>query len=460
MKVDIREKVYERYIKPTEEDRKDYVGVEIELPIVNISGLETNHEVCRQVFEQAVKKFEFKPESYDDNGKCHSATNQKTEDILSFDCSYNNLEISFGKEKNLLEVEKRLKGYLKFFNEKLEKENHIITGMGINPFYKKCRKDYLPNGRYKMLEGYLKKYKEWQGAAGFHPYPEFGTFASSTQLQLDIKKEELIETLKVFSCLEPIKSLLFANSLMLEDQPNNLLNRDDLWEFSSHGINPRNIGGFERLPQTIEEMIDYISYTSIFCNEREKKYPFFYPIAISEYFEKESIDAWSYREDKLEKIKLHPQIEDLSYLRTYKFLDLTARGTIEYRSLCTQPLNQSLMAVALQVGLSKKGKELEEILLKDSILYGHSFSENELRKLFNKDYIPNYIKRDELSNLIIKIIDLGKEGLKERGYGEEKFLEELYDRAYSFESPARKMRDGIRAGIKIQEFIYDYAEIA
>ena len=66
-------------------------------------------------------------------------------------------------------------------------------------------------------------------------------------MQLDVRFDKLIETIDTFSLLEPIKSLLFANSWM-EDEPDNLCVRDMFWENSTHGINPHNIGVYEKIP--------------------------------------------------------------------------------------------------------------------------------------------------------------------------------------------------------------------
>ena len=139
---DIRELIYDKYIKPTEADRKTYVGVEIEMPVVNLSGEATSHNVSRKAFGSVVEQLGLKQVKFDNRGYNHEALNEKNGDLFSFDCSYNNLEISFGKESSLLDVNERLKEYIRLFNKELGKDNHILTGLGIQPYYKKCRQDY------------------------------------------------------------------------------------------------------------------------------------------------------------------------------------------------------------------------------------------------------------------------------------------------------------------------------
>ena len=455
----IREMLYKRYIMPTEKERDVSIGIEIEIPIVNLTGGATDHDVSRKAFNTAAAYFGFIPHRYDYNGRCHEALHRKTGDLFSFDCSYNNLEISFGPEKSLVSVAKRFSAYVGILNAKLEADHHILTGMGISPYYRQCRKDFIPCGRYQMLEGYLKKAETWKKPGGFHPYHHFATFASATQVQLDIKKDNLIQTVKTLSLVEPIKSLLFANSVMRVDEPKTLCVRDHLWKYSTHGINQRNVGIYDNNPETIDEFIDYIAYTSIFCTERDGKYLFFYPVPIAEYFDRDNITGEYYENGRYYTQTFKPERRDINYLRTYKHLDLTSRGTIEYRSLCTQPLSEAFSAIAFQIGLSEKIPELAELLSEDAILYHHGLTAGELRCLFNHAHFPNTVNQNKLRTLIKDVIDISEAGLKARGYGEETFLEPVYDRAKRLSSPAKDMKENLKKGMPMTDIIYEYAAI-
>ena len=105
-------------------------------------------------------------------------------------------------------------------------------------------------------------------------------------------------------------AVLFANSYM-EELPNLLCARDLFWENSTHGINPHNIGMYEQLPESQEEFLDYIMYTSIFCTERDDHYLHFRPIPISEYFEREEIEAEYYDNGVYRPFTFVPRKEDL-----------------------------------------------------------------------------------------------------------------------------------------------------
>ncbi len=457
---DIKELIYNKYIRPTEEDRKTYVGVEIEMPVVNLSGEATAHSVSRKAFSNTVSELDLKKIKFDNRGYNHEALNEKNGDLFSFDCSYNNLEISFGKEESLITINERLKEYIRLFNRELEKDNHILTGLGIQPYYKKCRQDYIDCGRYKMLEGYLHKADAWKRIGGFHKYPGFGTFASATQLQLDVKKENIAQTLRVFSLLEPLKAVLFANSDMPEDEPGLLLARDMLWEYSTHGINPHNIGIYDVDITDIDALIDYISTTSIFCAERDKRYIFFRPVPFAEYATRNFIEGEFYTNGEYHKTLFVPDAEeDIKLLRSYKFLDLTARGTIEYRSMCTQPFKEALAGIAFQLGLASKLPELDEILSNDTVIYRHSYNANELRKLFSYKELPAFVNREKLRELLIKITKLSEDGLKERGFGEEALLAPVFDRADRLSSAGKDKLKMLSEDKTFTDIIKAYAEI-
>ena len=52
--------------------------------------------------------------------------------------------------------------------------------------------------------------------------PDFGTFTSASQVQLDVSYDQLTDVINVFGLLEPYKAILFANSY-LPDYPEFLI---------------------------------------------------------------------------------------------------------------------------------------------------------------------------------------------------------------------------------------------
>lgn len=287
----------------------------------------------------------------------------------------------------------------------------------------------------------------------------YGTFCSASQVQLDVDYDDLIETIDTFSKLEPIKALLFSNSILLDEHEELICCRDMFWENSTHGINSHNIGMFDCELKDIDDLQAYIESTSIYCVERGEKYINFPPIPVLDYFKQETVTGEYYTDDGYQTIEVHPELEDIKYLRTFKFEDLTFRGTIEFRSVCCQPIKDSMTVAAFHVGLKEQLHALTELLEQDYVLYHHGYTATELRKLFVQQNLPGFVKEEELYALAKDILDLASIGLKERGLGEEILLQPLYERVREHTNPARKLLALRGQGVELEDIILKYAAI-
>lgn len=456
----IRELLYKRYIEPTKQNAKKYVGVEIEMPIINLSEKAVDFEVVHTITDSFIKHFDFDVTGIDDEGNIYSATSSVNGDILSYDCSYNNLELSFGKESNLYTIQTRFNEYYKFLQNELNKYNYTLTGMGVNPYRNFNNNVPIPNERYRMLFHHLSSYKNYYDLPMyFHHYPKFGMFSSASQVQLDVTYDNLPTVLNAFSKLEPIKALLFSNSVLLDEKEDLLCSRDMFWENSTHGINPHNIGMYDCEFSSVEDVLSYIETTSIYCVERDNKYINFAPTNIYDYFDKPSIKGEYFDNGEYKEIEFKPQLNDIEYLRTFKFEDLTFRGTIEFRSVCCQPVKDSLCVAAFHLGLMRKAKELYKLFENDRILYHNGYTASELRKMLVKNNLPEFINEDKLYDLVKQIIDLSYEGLTERGLKEENLLQPLYERVKSRTNPAKNMLKLRNSGTDIKDIIFEYGTI-
>ena len=460
MKKEVRQAIYDKYIAPTKKERPDYIGVEIEMPVVNLSGQPVDEDVSIKTAESFIKNFGFIESGKDSNGSITSAKHEETGDILSFDCCYSNLELSFGKAVTLFEIKERFEDYCRFLNAEFAKEGYTLTGMGVNPNADVNHNQPIQNERYRMLYHYLHSYPKHKNevAMRFHERPDFGTFTSASQVQLDVRYDELTDVINVFGLLEPYKALLFANSY-LPDYPDFLCVRNMLWEHSMQGYNPHNVGMFGKKVSGIDELIDYIGTQSIYCTMRDGRYIDFTPLTLDEFFSRDSVEGEYFDGEKYQKITFVPEISDLEYLRTFKFEDLTFRGTIEYRSSCCQPLSEALTVAAFHTGLNEKLYELKEILEKDDVIYSHGFNALELQKLLSKQKLPEYIDTAAVEKQLIIILDLAADGLKKRGFGEEVLLSPLYERVHEHTNPAKEMLDGIKNGVPLKSFIEQYAAV-
>ena len=79
--------------------------------------------------------------------------------------------------------------------------------------------------------------------------------------------------------------------------------------------------------------------------------------------------------------------------------------------------------------------------------------------MFNVGYIPDLIDRNALIEQILDIVRLSEEGLRKRGYGEEKYLGPVFDRALRLSSAAKDMKEYLAKGRHLNEVIREYAEL-
>jgi gamma-glutamylcysteine synthetase len=455
----VREELYKKYIAPTRKQREKFIGIEIEMPIVNLEKEAVDFQVVHRITERFLKHFGFCPEGRDEEGNLYALKDPVHGDILSYDCSYNNLELSFGKEKELFTIQERFQTYYEYLQKEFGAYHYTLTGMGVNPYRIYNHNVPIPNGRYRMLFHHLKSYVNYELPMFFHSYPEYGTFSSASQVQLDVEYEELLPTIRAFSRLEPIKALLFSNSVLLGEHEELLCCRDMFWENSTHGINPHNVGMFNCVMNSEEDLLSYIESTSLYCVERDGKYINFPPVNVMDYFERSSVEGEYYEDGSYQKIQVVPQIGDLKYLRTFKFEDLTFRGTIEFRSVCCQPIGDSMTVAAFHLGLKEKLSELDELLEQDHVIYHQGYTPGELRKLFVLEELPHFVDREELYGLVKQVLDLAKEGLKERSFGEEVFLDPLYVRLEERTNPAKEMLKMWHGGVDMQKIILEYGQL-
>ncbi|MDY4084325.1 MAG: glutamylcysteine synthetase [Ruminococcus bromii] len=455
---EVKQLLFDRFIKPTINNQNNYIGVEIEMPILNLDKKPVNFEIVHNITEKFIEHFDFLPVGIDEDGNIYSAKSSQNSDILSYDCSYNNLELSFGKEENLFEIQKRFDVYYRYLQEIFRLYNYTLTGMGVNPYRVYNKNEPIPNGRYRMLYHHLSSYPMYGNLPMyFHSYPKFGMFSSASQVQLDANYNDLPRLINVFSELEPIKAVLFSNSVLTGDHEEYICCRDIFWENSTHGINPHNIGMYNQKFENVEEIVNYISTTSIYCVERDGKYINFSPILFSDYLKLEGIVGEYYENGRYRKILVQPSVYDIEYLRTFKFEDITYRGTIEFRSVCCQPISDSMVVAAFHLGIKNNLDKAEQILQNDTVLLGNGYITTELRKLLIKTEMPSFIDIDGLYRLARDVVDAASDGLKSRGKVEEILLAPLYERIDKRTNPARTMLNLMNKGTPVEKIIEMYS---
>ena len=405
----------EKYLSNMKEDSELFVGVELEFPIVEINGNKTNIEVTKNLFRTLANLLDFKVEKMDDDQNPIQLVHCSSKDRILFELSYNTIEFAFEKAHSIDEVAERFEAYLKIIQPILQEDHHEIQGHGIHPQWQKNDNSPVKIERYKMLMAFLA-----MNGTGMktHPYPSYGAFICGNQLQLDVRRDNYIRIINAFNKIEAAKAYLFSNSEFSAEAWDTKITRDIFWEESLHGYYRENVGIFPKDYQSEEEFFNNLARTAIFTAARDDQSYYFKPIRVKDYLDQKEITA--YTADGNEKI-IKPVKEDLKQHRSYQFQDLTARGTVEFRSVCTQPLETTFAPIAFELGLFVQLENLENYLEHCSFLKNEKQDYRKLRKKYSKKILSE--KEEETIQSFSKdLIDMARAGLIKRGYGEETFL--------------------------------------
>lgn len=405
----------EKYLSNMKEDSELFVGVELEFPIVETNGNKTNIEVTKNLFRILANLSDFEVEKIDDNQNPIQLIHCSSKDRILFELSYNTIEFAFERARSINEVAKRFEDYLKIIQPILQENNHEIQGHGIHPLWKENDNSPVKIERYKMLMAFLA-----MNGTGMktHSYPSYGAFICGNQVQLDVRRDNYIRIINAFNKIEAAKAYLFSNSEFSAEAWDTKIARDIFWEESLHGYYKENVEIYPKDYQSEEEFFNNLAKTAIFTATRGGKSYYFKPIRVEDYLDQKEITV--YTADGNEKI-IKPVKEDLKQHRSYQFQDLTARGTVEFRSVCTQPLETTFAPIAFELGLFVELEKLENYLEDSSFFKNEEQDYRKLRKKYSKKILSKE-EKEAIQSFSKDLLDIAEAGLMKRGYKEEKFL--------------------------------------
>lgn len=418
-----KELLKQRYYLPIKEQPGLFVGIELEYPVVNLSGNATDVSLTKQLLIYLIDNFGFKADKFDSDNNPIQLIEQASGDMILFEVSYNTIEFAFAKASRIAEVEERLDTYLSMIQPYLRNHNHELQGWGVNPNWAKNDNSPVKSPRYEMLMDFLELSKA-KNNPFFHNYPEYGSFICGSQVQLDVSKLSYLRVLNAFNQIEGPKAVLFANSEFWGSDWNLAISRDVFWENSMHGVFEENAGIFPRMFKNEDDYFSYLSETAIFTAKRAEETYYFEPIRAKDYLNKSAIQAWSIHG---KEVSIKPSEDDFKTHRSYQFQDLTTRGTIEFRSVCTQPFSATFAPAAFHLGLLVNLERLENILKESPFFEAFDFDYPRIRRLFSKKDISDTDLK-LIFPLTEALLVCAEDGLKSRGFGEEIYLAPLKEK--------------------------------
>ena len=409
-----------RYLENIKETPDLFVGVELEYPVVNLEGKATDIEVVKELFRYLPSVLGFTIEKVDEFGNPIQLLDPVSQDTILFEVSYTTIEFAFGRAKSIQEVEEHFRGYMDLIQKKLGEANHAIIGSGIHPYWEKNENQPVAYARYQMLMAYLNLSRSMT-SRGLHHFPEYGAFICGSQVQLDVSSSDYLRVINAFTQIEAAKAYLFANSEFSGADWDTKISRDIFWEESMHGIYPENVGVNTRLFKDEDDFFDYLNHSAIFTAERDGQTYYFYPIQARDYLTTPEIQAFTLNGDE---VLIYPQEKDFETHRSYQYQDLTTRGTVEFRSVCTQPLDRTFASAAFHLGLLVNLDKLEAYLQSAPFFTTFGRDYKFLRRQFSKKQVT-----DEEETAILQfskdLLTLAEEGLEKRGKQEMTYLQPL-----------------------------------
>ena len=410
--MDAEKIIYDRFFKPFEEKSIKNVGAELEFPLVNMSGSDVDTSFAKGVLNVFLDKG-FKVDIAE-NGEALFLINELG-DGVSFDNSYNNFEFSMGYGDNLCNIADRFYKYFNIADSYFKSKNHQLLNRGTNPNKKSITQNHVNFSTYNMVDMFLRKYP------GKHKMSDFPAYLSSVQTHLDIDLKNLPKAYTFFAKLDFVRAILFSNSPDF-DNKGYLCYRDYLWENSGFGVCENITGKIDEEFSDIKSLLKYFEKKQMFNRIRNGKYEIFEPVNICDYFENPKYGA---------------QKEDIECYLSFKNVEITARGTLEIRSDCTQKKGEEFAPCAFNLGILSNLNEAAECT--EDFFYENNITmtNTELRNLVvSGKKLSKICDEDFLSAFLYDLVEIAQEGLEKRRKGEEKFLKPLYKRAATLKCPA------------------------
>lgn len=455
----LTQNIYDTFLNPISIKKQSFIGIELEFPVINLGKKPVDVSTLQKIMDLLISNYNFKKLAADIYGRIYSIKNIKTKDIICFECSYNTLEFSMYRDENIINISKRFYDYFNIINKILISKNHIMTGLGFNPYYKFTDSTAIKNNRYEKIYSLINVLKNYSQIV---QHSNFFSYICSAQTHLDVGISHLAQFLNVLSKIEWVKAILFSNSLDPESKLKNrkcLCTRDLIYKNSIFSYNKNNTNGFDFELKTIDDVINDILDRSIYYVYRNKKFIFFKPIKLKNFFNK-SFSGYKFtNKEKIKKINFYSSYDDLKYFRSYKPLEITKLGTIEIRSDCQQSLDRTFLPSAFCLGILENLDQTQHYINKNFPSCIKKYSNSQLREMFIYEHNIGYaLENNEILNFIKDIIFISHDGLKKRNFGEEIFLEPLIQNIDKLNSPAIKMINLLNQNYSIEEVVQKYSK--
>jgi gamma-glutamylcysteine synthetase len=408
-----------RYLtERVEENKKRHVGMEMELPLIRQDDGAPDMRVIRKMFEM-LRREGFEKQTFAPDGDPISATDTNGNKV-TFDTSYATLEYVTTSAPSMIGLYQRYFMALRAMQHFLQNEGHALLGIGLNPSPGAMEAKLINVDLTLSIRKFL-------GARDFY------RVIASEQVHFNTCAAELARLINVFTHVDVANVVLFANSPALLHGKHLLCARHALYRrsrFSELGLT----GAQPLDAKDVDALIREYRKLKMFRRMRGGISELIEPTTIEEYFGN----------------PIHGAIEDdIWSFDIERNIITTNYGTVEYRTLCTQPFGEQCMPSAFCLGLRQDLDALADVCGEFYKKHDLPQDENALIAMAERDGKLEDVSEPAMAQWLKALLDLSIKGLKKRGYGEEAFLAPLIARKNIAESPAKRYTaDAAKHGLK------------
>lgn len=402
--------LYQYLTEGISKNKKNHVGIELEFPLVSAPGKAFDPNIAHTLMGA------MKPLGYEISRVGQDETPLAVKDgdgnVLTFDTCLENVEFASTSAPSLWPLYRRFREMLVAEQTALRREDHFLLGVGFNPFLAKEHNAHLIERELTLaIAEYFQHHRMKRRYV-----KDFYCVISSEQIHFNTTPEELPRLFELFTRLDWMNIMLFANSPARLDGKHFLCARNELYmksSFKQIGL----VGAQELGLSTAEEIAHSYENICLFMRKRDGALNVFTPTPVKEYFQQPNAME-----------------DDIHYLDLERNIVTTSYGTVEYRILCAQPFNNAFAPSAFNLGLRTV---LDETLTlaRDFDKHHPMPSPNERNRQASLGSCAFSSTEDTL-HYARELLSLAKKGLRQRGFGEENMLDPLEDRMTLLDSPA------------------------
>jgi len=329
-------------------------------------------------------------------------------------------ELSGAPLETLKETEEEVRWHIETCVKLAAEKGHKFAGVGFDPRWSVDETPMMPKGRYKIMRAYMPK----KGTRGLDMM-----FRTCTiQVNLDFESEEdMIRKFRTSLALQPVATAMFANSAFKDGADTGYQSmRSDVWK-DTDDDRTGTLGWVFDDDFGFKKYCDYVMDVPMYFVYRNGTY-----VDVSG-------ESWhDFMEGKLPQLPGdRPTIDDWEQHLTTVFPEVRLKKYMEMRGADGGSFEAILALPALWVGLlySEKSLAAAEKLVSDWT----QAERDGLRNDVTKDGLSTKFRDGTVNDIAKEMVRLAIEGLKERGQGEEVYMQYLTDIVNKGQSNAAQM---------------------